>query len=99
MSTKADNAVVAALGGIVALVLLLSIMTLVLLLRTKKLVLCKCKLLLFMINNKDTLEYMWFTCRKKIYIMPSLYYIDTRDVRNELLIVPYLDIHVGHYKK
>ena len=44
MSTKADNAVVAALGGILALVLLLSIMTLVLLLRTKKLVLCKCKL-------------------------------------------------------
>ena len=44
MSTMADNAVVAALGGILALVLLLSIMTLVLLMRTKKLVLCKCKL-------------------------------------------------------
>ena len=75
MSTKADNAVVAALGGILALVLLLSIMTLVLLLRTKKLVLCKCKLLLIMINNKDNLKYMWFTCRIKKHILCRLYII------------------------
>ena len=75
MSTKADNAVVAALGGILALVLLLSIMTLVLLLRTKKLVLCKCKLLLIMINNKDNLDYMWFTFRIKKYILCHLYII------------------------
>ena len=31
-------------------------------------------------------------------VMMSIYYIDTMDVRNELLIVLYLDIHVSHDK-